>query len=49
MLKNKTKKNISLKKERKKNSGKISKLKLIFQTHNPWNSRPGLNHKAKFQ
>jgi hypothetical protein len=49
MLKNKIEKNMSLKIERKKNPGKISKPKLIFQTHNPWNSRPELNHKAKFQ
>jgi len=50
MLNEKTEKNMSLKKRKKKeeeaNHGEFLKTVLISQTCNPWNPRLGLNQKA---
>ena len=42
------KKTWSKKHKKKLNSDESPKLRLIFKTHNPWNSRPEFNKKAQF-
>jgi len=42
-----TKNNLKREKKPSKSSGCL-KPELIFQTHNPWNPRPGLNQEPQF-